>query len=425
MVRDIPPAATGPGGEWRRYLHDVCELLWPPPAVITLDDGGTRWSRGEANESSPEAADSVVSEYLLIPGARRPPLLVPAEPRLAAAAVRHYRAPRAWFARTASNALSIGLARGFGRSLVRGRIRVTQPREADTVEGYLRAAFSQEVRVSMYLGPARANRKPVLQLLSPAGKPLGYAKIGINPLTRDLVRTEQATLLRLAGAKLAGIRVPRVLHFDQWHGYDVLVLDVLPVWLRDTPCPPQRLAAAMVEVSRMDGLRTAPLADSTYLTRLRARLTDADDDPQRAALLQALDALVARAGSETLTFGAWHGDWSPWNMSNTRQGLLLWDWERFSSDVPVGFDALHRWVQTEVGPGRREPLAVATQCPDRAPDLIAPFGIDGRQARLTASLYLAELATRYLVDRQAQAGARLGTPGAWLIPAISAEAARL
>jgi hypothetical protein len=181
----------------------------------------------------------------------------------------------------------------------------------------------------------------------------------------------------------------------------------------------------MAEVRRVDELRTGSLADSTYLKRLRARLTDADEGPQRAALLQALDSLAVRAGGEMLTYGAWHGDWAPWNMSNTRDGLLVWDWERFADDVPVGFDALHRWVQTEVRPGRRDPRAVAAECPERAADLIAPFGTGGRQARLTASLYLAELATRYLVDRQAQAGARLGTPGAWLIPAISAEIARL
>jgi hypothetical protein len=40
------------------------------------------------------------------------------------------------------------------------------------------------------------------------------------------------------------------------------------------------------------------------------------------------------------------------------------------------------------------------------------------EAHLVAILYLAELSTRYLADRQAEAGARLGQPGTWLIPAI-------
>jgi hypothetical protein len=125
-----------------------------------------------------------------------------------------------------------------------------------------------------------------------------------------------------------------------------------------------------------------------------------------------------------LTFGAWHGDWSPWNMASTASGLLVWDWERFASGVPLGFDALHYWLQSEVGPQHRDPLAAATDCFEHAAALLAPFGIDPARARLTAALYVADVASRYLVDRQAAAGAPLGAPGTWLIPALVGEVAR-
>jgi hypothetical protein len=57
--------------------------------------------------------------------------------------------------------------------------------------------------------------------------------------------------------------------------------------------------------------------------------------------------------------------------------------------------------------------------------LLAPFGVSAEQARLTGILYLADLATRYLVDRQASAGAQNGAPGTWLVPAITHEVTRL
>jgi len=76
-------------------------------------------------------------------------------------------------------------------------------------------------------------------------------------------------------------------------------------------------------------------------------------------------------------------------------------------------------------PGRREPRAAAVSCIERAPQLLAPFEVGAAEARLTAVLYLADLATRYLADRQAKAGAARGAPGRWLIPAISGEVARL
>ena len=54
-----------------------------------------------------------------------------------------------------------------------------------------------------------------------------------------------------------------------------------------------------------------------------------------------------------------------------------------------------------------------------APTLLTPFGVTPRPAHLTVLLYLTDLATRYLTDRQTEAGARLGAPGSWLIPALT------
>lgn len=417
---------AGPG-EWLAYLREICERLWPPPAVITLEAASPRWPRpalagGIRPRSS--AAHEQDCEFLLIPGGNRPPLLVPADPRLAASAVRHHRAARSWAVRMTSKALTFGLARGFGGSVVRGRVRVHEPAGADTIASYLRVALSRDIQLSMYLGPPRANRKPVLQLLSPAGDPVGYAKVGINPLTQELVRAEHAALTRIGQSPLTEITVPPVLHHDQWRGQQVLVLGTLPVWLRRTPPAVGQLASAMAEVARVGGLRSGPLAGSGYAKRLTERLIGASDSPERTALLQALGTLMAQAGDAELTYGAWHGDWSPWNMASTRSGLLVWDWERFATGVPLGFDALHYWLQGEVRPGGREPRQVAAECVGRAAELIGPLGGGAAQPRLTATLYLAELAARYLVDRQDEAGARLGATGTWLIPAITAEAAR-
>ena len=181
----------------------------------------------------------------------------------------------------------------------------------------------------------------------------------------------------------------------------------------------------MREVSALAGVTSEPL-DGAYLALLRGRLAAADDGDDRDHLMHALDALRVRAGSSVLAYGAWHGDWTQWNMASTEKGLLVWDWERFTPGVPVGFDALHHWLHTEVGPGRqREPRTVAAELAEQAARLLTPFGIGPAEARLTATLYLAELSTRYLVDRQAEAGARRGAPGKWLIPAIADEVARL
>jgi hypothetical protein len=44
--------------------------------------------------------------------------------------------------------------------------------------------------------------------------------------------------------------------------------------------------------------------------------------------------------------------------------------------------------------------------------------VNAAAVRLTALLYLIDLAARYVADRQADAGARLGVLGSWLLPVL-------
>lgn len=402
-----PPAAGG-----RSSIGDISAVLWPRPAAVS------RVPRGRA--SRPGERD-----FILLPVASRPRLLVPSGRRASAAAVRRYGEPgsvRTW---VGSRLLALALAGGGAAVGLGGRLRVRTAPGADTIEAYLSAVLGHDVLISTHLGAARANRKPVLQLLTARGEAAGFAKISVNALTRDLIRAERAALDTLASAGPRGLTVPRVLHHGQWQGREVLVMNALPVWRRRKPLRPGQLHAAMAELAAVGGQSRGPLAGSDYLARLRSRLEASPAGPDRAALAAALDVLeasTAAAGAQ-LGFGAWHGDWTAWNMACTPDGLLVWDWERFARSVPVGFDALHYRLQSAVVRRREPPPAAAAECVRTAPSALAAFGVPDAEARLVAVLYLAELSARYLADRQAEAGARLGRPGAWLIPAIE-EAVR-
>jgi hypothetical protein len=285
--------------------------------------------------------------------------------------------------------------------------------------------LGQPVLVSVHLGAPRANRKPVLQLLTKEGETVGFAKIGINALTAGLVRAEHAALDRLHSAPLRNLSAPRVHGHDRWNDLEILVLSPLPVWLMRTPPQPGALQRAMIEITGVAGVRESPIAASEYWPKLIARIDAVADGTEQVALRSALASLESLGGSTTLRFGSWHGDWTPWNMASTAEGLLVWDWERFTAPAPAGFDALHCWLQAEVVGNRREPAEAATACVRRAHELLEPFGVAGCEARLTALLYLADLSVRYLTDRQEQAGARLGAPRRWLLPALKAGIAEL
>jgi hypothetical protein len=410
-----PAISAGPGSD--DYLAEVCRLLWPPPASSVPVSG---------RSASVRAADH---EFIVLPGLARPKLIVPSGRRAAAAAVRRYGEPGSAKTLLATRALSIMLAAGVGSALG-DRLVVHVPGGAQTIGSYLAELAGRPVEIGMHVGAARANRKPVLQLLTQAGDTVGFAKIGINPLTADLVRGEHAALTRLGNARFTHLRPPAVLGQGSWNGLEVLLLEALPVWLPRMRLTADRLTLAQAELARSAGVSRSTLSASGFIDRLLGRLDGVD--PQHGAGVRgagvrgadALRALITRlsevAGASTLTFGCWHGDLTPWNLAYTSAGLLVWDWERYAVGVPVGFDALHYWLQARAVRPRRDPAQAAARCFATAPELLAAFDVPPAQARLTALAYLAELSVRYLADRQAEAGARLGAPGHWLTPAIEA-----
>jgi hypothetical protein len=197
----------------------------------------------------------------------------------------------------------------------------------------------------------------------------------------------------------------------------VLIQSALPVWQPRAPLSAERLAAAQRAVALCCGTSKGWLSTSPYWSDLRERLAGVADRPDGAALAAAARDLAARAGDTDLRYGAWHGDWAPWNMATLAGSLLVWDWERFTLGVPLGFDALHYELQRRI---QTDPDAAAAveRTVTRAPRLLAPFEVPHAATELTALLYLIDLAARYLADRQAEAGARLGVLGTWLLPVL-------
>jgi hypothetical protein len=81
---------------------------------------------------------------------------------------------------------------------------------------------------------------------------------------------------------------------------------------------------------------------------------------------------------------------------------------------------VHWTLQTDLVNRLADPSESTRRSLASAPEVLEPFGVTAEQARATAVCYFAELATRYLADRQVEAGARLGDVGGWLLPAIGA-----
>jgi hypothetical protein len=403
------PAA--PPTDRSAYLWETLRALWPEPArIVRAGRGAPRTGR---------------TEFLVLPSEARAVLLLPRRPRRAAAgALRHYKSSAAGPRRLLFRGLALGAAVGLADALPhRIRIESASSGPSADVAGYLRDVLGADVVVSIRIGPPRANRKPVLELLSPGGQVLGFAKVGITSLTRELVRAEAGALTWLGARPLTRLEVPQLLHHGQWHGHEILVQT--PMAGSGRPGTQAELSAAMKELATVRGVTTQPVFQSQYWRDLRARLEACLPQRPAAALLRIMAELEAGADPANLTFGSWHGDWTPWNMTSSRGRALVWDWERFESGVPVGYDAVHYQLQGAVtgdGPADR---AAAEAAVTGAPAALAPFGVEPGAAGFVAALYLLEIAARYLHDGAAEAGARLGDVGSWLLPVLTRHASRL
>ena len=175
----------------------------------------------------------------------------------------------------------------------------------------------------------------------------------------------------------------------------------------------------MLELARAGGARTAPLADSGWRSRVTDRLSSVVDPDAASDLASALDRLDA--SPVTVPLGPWHGDWTAWNMSRGGTRVLLWDWEHFAEDVPVGFDLLHYLAQDlRVSAGTTD--AAEREWRRRAISALSEHvGLTSEQQRAVLVAYLIEVNLRFVLDRQETVWSALRRDG-WGLDLVKQEA---
>jgi hypothetical protein len=377
----------------------IVEALWPPPAEV-----------------GPPGSNAF-ADYLAVPNAGDPRFLLPRDRRAAVSVLRHFRSGGTKAARYRIAALRTLIQVTGGWPLSRNRVAVfaAGPGTPDTIEAHLREVLGRDISLGIQLGPPRANRKPILQVLDSDGNPLAFGKLGINPLTRRLVRTEAAALREITDLHLPGIRVPRLVHEGEWRGSALLITTPLPLRDADEEVAVDSRTAAMLTLSRAMGTTRSRPGSSPWLVKLRERAAALTHDSIRAHLLASLEHLALCV--EDWEFGCWHGDWMAWNMAGLDGEVLLWDWERFAGPVPLGWDALHFTLRQAFLTSEPTP-DVARDLLERAPALLAPFGVSHEMAIGVAQAYLVELAVRYTADGQREAGGRTARVEEWLLPVL-------
>ena len=398
VAEETPPTA---GLDW------ACRLLFGSTGRVAA------CRRGERAPAGFERAEA----YLALPSAANPRLLVPlGSPRAAAAALARNHDATSRKARLARAGLGAGLKVGLTQR-VADRVDVfvdpalsPAERPQHLLTEHLREMFGRsDLEMAVILGVPRLNRKPVLQVLASDGTVVGYVKAAWNDLTAGLVRNEARVLADLAAAKPATFTPPAFVAAGPWGDLELIAASALPNAARPDPAqildPPM---AVIAEIAGLWGRSTASLAESPYWAGVRERLAaprgmggvppttaaGAATDSGSDVLQRAVDWIERRHGHDDIAFGAWHGDFTPWNMARLGEATYLWDWERAAS-APAGLDLLHFLFQGVCRFEGQAPAAAEARCSERLAGLLPVLDVPPASERALWLLYRLELLFRY------------------------------
>lgn len=278
---------------------------------------------------------------------------------------------------------------------------VTVHGSGDSVVSHLTRVLGTPVSISIGIGTERANRKPVLEVFDRAGRPVAFVKVGVDEISIEDVSAEAEALRLVGDLRLAGIEVPRLISAERWLGHLVVVMTPLRTgwsWRNRRQVVPTE---QMETLTRSLGSVAMPLRRSPFHLQHAERIGALATGKLSDRLARAFAELDVRHGSATVETGAWHGDWTPWNMSYGRNLLRLWDFERFDRNGLVGLDRRHYVVNES---GQRLGMSVGTVL--AALDSVVDGG-DRSRSQVVSGCYLLAIATRYLT--------RMGTPTGHLI----------
>jgi hypothetical protein len=176
-----------------------------------------------------------------------------------------------------------------------------------------------------------------VNLLSPEGTPLAFAKVSLDTKNDHHLETEAKALRHLAGQPIRSFRVPKVLVEGQFQSHRYLVMETMPAESRPIPAQwepiPQRCRNELVNIAR----RKRQIQELSWWGRFRAKA------PEVEPLAKAIENQADHAVDVSWA----HGDFTRRNLCSVGEEVWLFDWENSAPDAPVMTDELRFFLNTQ------------------------------------------------------------------------------
>lgn len=205
------------------------------------------------------------------------------------------------------------------------------------------------VAVVSFPGQLRRARFYV-NLLSPRGTPLAFAKVSLDAESDRCLITEANALGYLASQSLWSFRVPKVLAEGKSHSHHYLILQALPAAARAFSAKwgpiPQRCRDELIAASR----HMKPIRELSWWDRFRQR------GEEVRVLARAIEADGVREAEVCWA----HGDFTHRNICHADDEVWVFDWENSAPDAPVMTDEVRFFLGMRGGQSSSNPIALAT-----------------------------------------------------------------
>jgi thymidylate kinase len=296
--------------------------------------------------------------HLALPDGRG--YLIPLNSRKAAVTGLSLYSPQKTKARLLKSVLTAGFRSGIARRFL-PRVNL----DLQELEKHLEQVFGeQNLSLAISLGAPGPRHKPVIQVMTQAGKMLGYVKVGWSEISRELVQNEYKVLQMLRYAALNRLHTPEIIWFGEWHNNIMLVTKPLAKKERRTSSASDLLEALasgifrdLEKINKIDQI----FRDSLFWSEIKKRLDimSGDFSSYQTSLLQnAVSALEQRLGEKKFLFTLCLGDVTPWNAFVNYKGdkgdIYVVDLENARELWLPGWDLFHlvrsswnsfRWVK--------------------------------------------------------------------------------
>lgn len=216
----------------------------------------------------------------------------------------------------------------------------------------------QDLTFAISLGTPGVHRKPVIQIMTPDGKILGYVKVGWNQHTNALARNESHVCRHLSAFSFDSFAIPNVIYAGSWGDRFVCIQSAMEGKIQTAPRKlTSQYFAVLKELATVHS-QSIFLKDSALWTRLLKRIESTQSAYYRHMLRQGANKVQERLGNNRLPFHLCHGDFAPWNAQLVNGRLILFDWEYADLEAPAAWDLFHFSVQKMRLLERRRPIEI-------------------------------------------------------------------